>query len=272
MARLTVDPDLDVMLRFEGVSLTMPRKVRRKGAGRRGAVRRMAGDVKRETEVVLEDVSFSIAPGESVAVLASRDSGRGELLRLACATLLPDAGTVRRRTPITPMYDISRTFARGFTVRENIYVTASMMGIPEARVTALVPQIAEQARVTRQLDGFLADLSHTARQRIAWSIAMATQAPMYAVDNILEVGKPDYRAMCLAHAQSLRAQGVTFLMVSDVPEQVRAFCDRALLIQGTHVVEADIESGLAWFATIADEDGPRRPLEDRRDDDVDEED
>lgn len=272
MARLTVDPALDVMLRFEGVSLSMPRKVRRKGAGRRGAVRRMAGDVKRETELVLEDVSFSIAPGESVAVLAPRDSGRGELLRLACATLLPDAGTVRRRAAITPMFDIARTFARGFTVRENIYATGSMLGIPQARMAALVPRIAEQARVTRQLDSFLSELSHTARQRIAWSIAMATEASAYAVDNILEVGKPDYRAMCLAHAQELRASGVTFLMVSDVPEQVRAFCDRALLIQGTRVVEADIESGLAWFATVADDEGPRRHVDDRRDDDVDEED
>lgn len=271
MARLVIDPGLDAVLRFDGVTLSMPRKTRRKGAGKRGAVRRIAGDVKLAQETVLEDATFAIRPGESVAVLAPRDSGRTELLRLACGTLLPDAGTVRRSTAITPMFDIARTFQRGFTVRENIYATSCMLGIPQARVAGLVPAIAERARVTKQLDGFLADLSHTARQRVAWSIAMATDARAYAVDNILQVGKPDFRELCMAHAQSLRAQGVTFLMVSDVPDQVRAFCDRALLIQGTRVVEADLETGLAWFATVADEEGPRRPEDDRRDDDIDEE-
>lgn len=252
MARLQVDPDLDVFLRFDGVSLSMPRKARRKGRGKRGAVRRMAGDVTFQNEVVLEDVSFEIAPGESVAVLAPRNSGRVELLRLAAATLLPDVGTVARRAPLVPMLDVSRTFSRGFTVRENIYVTGAMLGIPEAELPALVPQIAERAKVTKYLDTFLAGLNYTHRQRMAWSIAMATNASGYAVDNILEVGNPEYRAQCLAYAQQLRADGVTFLMVSDVPEQIRAFCDRALLIKGTQVVESDIESGLAWFATVSD--------------------
>lgn len=261
MARIHLDPTLDAELSFEGVSLSMPRKARRKGAGRRGAVRRMAGDVTLRNELVLEDVSFSLRPGESVAVLGARDSGRVELLRLAVGTLLPDAGSVRRRELVVPMFEIARTFARGFTVRENIYVTGCMLGIDEDRMSALVPRIAEQARVTKHLDRFLAELNHTARQRMAWSIAMAVEGRAYAVDNILEVGNPEYRRQCLAHAQRLRADGVTFLMVSDVPEQVRAFCDRALLIQGTSVVESDIESGLAWFATVSDVEPVRDPLD-----------
>jgi ABC-type polysaccharide/polyol phosphate transport system ATPase subunit len=258
MAHVRVDPTLDAFLRFDGVGLAMPRKARRKGRGRRGAVRRMAGDVKFENEVVLEDVNFAIQPGESVAVLAPRSSGRVELLRLAAATLLPDEGTVRRREAMVPMLDVSRTFSRGFTVRENIYVTGSMLGIPQQEMAELVPQIAERARVVKYLDSFLGGLNYTHRQRMAWSIAMATNARGYVIDNILEVGSPAYRAKCLAHAQRLRADGVTFLMVSDVPDQVRAFCDRALLIQGNQVVESDIETGLEWFATVSDMEAPVR--------------
>ena len=258
MAHLRTDPDLDVYLRFDHVGLSMPRKSRRKGSGKRGAMRRMAGDVKFENEVVLEDVTFSIAPGESVALLAPRDSGRVELLRLAAATLLPDVGSVQRSDVLVPMLDISRTFSRNFTVRENIYVTGSMLGIPQEQLPALVPVIAERARVTKHLDRFLAGLNYTHRQRMAWSIAMAVNARGYVVDNILEVGNLEYRAQCFAHAQELRADGVTFLMVSDVPEQVRAFCDRALLLKGTRVFESDIESGLEWFATVSDLDPGRR--------------
>ena len=270
MARLRVDPELDAFLAFDGVSLSMPRKSRRKGAGKRGAVRRMAGDVTLRNELVLEDVTFAIQPGESVAVLGARDSGRVELLRLAAATLLPDAGSVRRQDVVVPMFEISRTFARGFTVRENIYVTGAMLGIPEDRLPALIPVIAERARVTKHLDRFLGELNYTHRQRIAWCIAMAVEGRGYAVDNILQVGNPDYRRMCLDHAQALRAAGVTFLMVSDVPDEVRAFCDRALLVQGNRVVESDIESGLAWFATVSDVEPVRDPGRVDRDDSEDE--
>lgn len=270
MARLTIDPTLDAAVAFEHVTLTMPRRRRRGGGGRRHRLRRMAGDVRWTQRLVLEDASFAVEPGESVAVIGLRSGPRTEVLRLAAGTLLPDRGIVRRSRPFLPMIEIGRTFSRGYTIRQNIHATAALLGMAPSDIAAALPAIAEQAGVTSGLDRFLGRTAYLVRQKLAWSIAMAAApaigADAYAIDNILLVGDEAFRERARAHAEQLRAAGATFLLVSDLPEQVRWFCDRAIYLDGTSAVSTDIDSALAMLrearARAREDDAPPDERED----------
>ena len=251
MARLVVEPELGDAVAFDDVRLSMPRRRRRKGGGRRHRLRRMAGDVRWIEETVLEGVTFRVEPGESVAVVGLRSGPRREVLRLAAGTLLPDAGTVRRNRPWIPMIEIGRTFSRGSTVRQNIHVTGCLLGMEPEAITDALPAIAEQAGVTAMLDRFLGRTAYLVRQKLAWSIAMAAGPAIgtnaYAIDNILLVGDDAFRAQAAEHADRLRVSGATLLLVSDLPTQVRRYCDRAVYLDGTAAIETDVESALAML-------------------------
>ena len=101
---------------FANVSLTMPRTKRRKGSGRKQRLRRFAGETSRSMVPVIEDVSFTVNKGDSVAIVSGKPILRTALIRLAAGTLIPDTGTVTRLAPVVPM--ISRkTFCQVIRIK-----------------------------------------------------------------------------------------------------------------------------------------------------------
>lgn len=245
MAHNTITPDLPSYLELDDVSLRMPRRRRRGGAGRRARVRRFAGEVRREEVLVLDGVSLTVDPGEAVAVVGLKSAARQELLRVAAGTLIPDSGVVRRRDVMLPMIEIGRVFNRMHTFRQNIYVACGLFGMSPAEIAEKVPQIAERAGVTASLDRYIGNTRYLIRQKLAWSIAMAVDAPGYAIDQILVVGDPEFREQCWTHVERLRDEGRTFLLVSDDARMLRRFCERAIFLNdGTIQAETSVADAL----------------------------
>ena len=245
MAHNTITPDLSAFIEFDDVSLRMPRSRRRKGTGRRARVRRMAGEVRREEVPVLDGINLRIDAGESVAIVGLKSSARQEVLRLAAGTLIPDSGTVRRRDLVLPMIEIGRSFNRVYTIRQNIYVVAGLFGMKPDAVTEAIPAIAERAGVAGMLDRYLGKTKYVVRQKLAWSISMAVDAPAYAIDQIVVVGEPKFREACWTHMEDLRSQGRTFLVVADDQRMLRRFCDRAVFLDdGVIKAETTVDDAL----------------------------
>lgn len=246
MARVIVDTTLDAVVEFSNVSMRMPRRRRRRGSGRRQRLRRIAGEVRRDEIEVLSGISFTVQPGESVAIVGPKGPGRQALLRLAAGTLRPDSGTVRRSRPIVPMIEVARAFNRMYTIRQNIYIVGGLLGMTPEDVESNLPQIAEQAGVTNMLGRYLQVAAPIVRQKLAWSIAMSVDADAYAIDQTLVVGDRPFRQQAWTHVDRLREQGATFLLSSDSPKQFRRFCDRALYIaDGRLIADTSVPEALA---------------------------
>ncbi|MEC7590670.1 MAG: ATP-binding cassette domain-containing protein, partial [Actinomycetota bacterium] len=155
MSRVAITADLDAVVEFDSVTMRMPRRRRRKGAGRRQRLRRIAGEVRREELEVLRNVSFSVQPGESVAIIGPKGPGRQALLRLAAGTLRPDEGQVRRGRRIVPMIEVARALQRFYTVRQNIFIVGGLLGMTPEHIDEALPGIAEQAGVSKMLGRYM---------------------------------------------------------------------------------------------------------------------
>lgn len=251
MARQRLTPQLEAMIIFDHVGINIPKKKRRQGGGRRHRLRRLAGEQSRTQSWVLRDISAQIAPGESVAVLGLRQSGRTEFLRLAAGTLLADEGTVRRRELVVPMIGLGRALDRAFTVRQNIYVVGGLLGMTPKQVELAVPVILETAGITSNIDKYLGSASAQTRQQLAWAIAMATKARIFAIDEMLVVGDPEFREQCLSHVQRLKAAGVTFVVSTDVPRKFEGFFDRAIVLhEGGVIADGSFAAGVALLREL----------------------
>jgi ABC-2 type transport system ATP-binding protein len=248
MARAPLTPGLGPLLEFDAVGVRMPRQVRRRGGGRRQRLRRIAGETRRDEVWRLRGATFSVAEGESVAIVGGKGSGREALLRLAAGTLLPDEGTVRRRVPVVPMIDVARALQRGFTIRQNIYFVGGLLGMTPDEAGDRVGGIAAFAGLEGSLDKYLGTAIPMVRQKLAWSISMATEARAYAVEQVLVVGERDFRQQCWTRVDQMRADGVTFLLASDSPRQFRRFCNRAVVLEaGTLVAQGTVAEAIALF-------------------------
>lgn len=245
MARIPIDPQLDAVVEFSDVSMSMPRRRRRKGSGRKQRLRRIAGDARREEIEILTEVSFRVDPGESVAILGSTGPGRQTLLRLIAGTLRPDAGTVRRRESIVPMIEVARSFERTYSIRQNIYLVGGLLGMTPAQVEGHLPGIVEKSGVATSVDRYLGAAPALVRQKLAWSIAMSVDAHAYAIDRTIVVGDTPFRDECWTHVERLRDQGATFIIATDAPKQVRRFCSRGLVFsEGRLVADTGVEDAI----------------------------
>ena len=251
MARIRIDENLPDAVAFAGAGVRLPLRKRRGGGGRRHKVRRFAGEQTREERWMLREATFSVPRGQALAVVGHPGSGRDQLLRLAAGTLMPDEGTVDRGQSIVPMIGRGGALERKYTVRQNIYLIGGLLGMLPDEVGERLPGIVEETGIAKILDKYLSDASRAVRGKILWSIAMAAEAPAYAVSGALIVGQPEFRRHCWEVVEAYKERGTTFLVTSDKPSHLLRFCDRALLIDdGVVVADTTVEDALERLREI----------------------
>ena len=234
------------VVEFSNVSLSMPRTKRRQGSGRKHRLLRIAGETSRSMIPVLENVSFTINRGDSVAIVSGKPLLRTSLTRLAAGTLIADSGSVARSEPVVAMIGIARAMGASFTLRQNAYLVGGLMGMTPAELTEKLPGIIKFADLGNYLDRHLRVAPSSARQRLAWSLAMAVDAQVYAIDGTLVVGELEFRQKCWTAVDSLRENGATFMISSDGGKQYRRFCDRGLYFdQGALIADTTVSQALA---------------------------
>lgn len=237
MARIAIEPTLRPMLAFEHVSLDMPRAKRRVGGGRRQRLRRLAGETSRVRQRTIDDLDLTVEVGESLAILERGSQGAEELLRLAAGTLIPDDGVVRRQSAVVPLLDESRVLDLSATVRHNIYIVGVTLGMHPQEINDKLDWIVDFARV-RKLDAYLRDAPRMIRQRIVWTVAMATNARAFAIEQAVTIGKGDAERACWELLERMRADGVTFLVVHDDASVLERLCDRAIVLEAGKIAAA----------------------------------
>jgi ABC-2 type transport system ATP-binding protein len=251
MARVRLTPELDEIVAFTDAGVSLPKLSRRKRGSRSGRLRQFAGEVSRDEVWHLREATLSVAPGDALAVVGHPGSGREELLRLAAGTLIPDEGTVRRRVPVVPLVSLGGALSGGYTVRQNIYLLGGLLGMLPEEIGERLPAIVERANVAKILDKFLGESSRMVRGRLAWAIAMATDAQAYAIAGALVVGQPAFQKECWEVVEEKRDAGVTFLVASDKPSELRRFCSRAVLLDAGRVVaETSVDDALERLRLI----------------------
>jgi ABC-type polysaccharide/polyol phosphate transport system ATPase subunit len=244
------------VVEVSNVSLSMPRTKRRQGSGRKHRLLRIAGETSRSMVPILDNVSFTINPGDSVAIVSGKPLLRTSLTRLVAGTLNPDSGSVVRSERVVAMIGIARAMGASFTLRQNAYLVGGLMGMTQEELTEKIPGIIKFADLGNYLDRYLRVAPSNARQRLAWSLAMAIDARVYAIDGTLVVGELEFRKKCWTAIDALREKGATFLISSHGGKHYRRFCDRGLYFdQGALIADTTVSKALALARKTRQEPG-----------------
>ena len=244
------------VVEVSNVSLSMPRTKRRQGSGRKHRLLRIAGETSRSMIPILDNVSFTISPGDSVAIVSGKPLLRTSLTRLVAGTLNPDSGSVVRSERVVAMIGIARAMGASFTLRQNAYLVGGLMGMTQEELTEKIPGIIKFADLGNYLDRYLRVAPSNARQRLAWSLAMAIDARVYAIDGTLVVGELEFRKKCWTAIDALREEGATFLISSQGGKHYRRFCDRGLYFdQGALIADTTVSKALALARKTRQEPG-----------------
>ncbi|MCC9001504.1 MAG: ABC transporter ATP-binding protein [Candidatus Competibacter sp.] len=192
--------------------------------------------------VILDDISFGIACGESVAVVGASGSGKSTLLGLLAGLDTPSDGRVwLAGVDLSDLDEDGRALLRaqrvgfvfqsfqllaGLTALENVMLPLELAGQPDARRQAL--ELLERVGLKTRARHYPAQLSGGEQQRVAIARAFAGNPTVLFADeptgNLDQ--KTGHRIVELLFALN-REQGTTLVLVTHDPE-LAAYCDRIL--------------------------------------------
>jgi len=201
-----------------------------------GATKRR-GKKTKETQHALKDISFEIKKGEFFGIVGRNGSGKSTLLKILAGIYQPTSGSTCTQGKLVPFIELGVGFNSELTGRENIYLNGAILGFSKKEVNAMYDDIVEFAELERFMDQKLKNYSSGMQVRLAFSMATKAQADILLVDEVLAVGDADFQRKCFEYFHQLKKQKKTVVFVSHDMGAVREYCDRALLIEDSKIVE-----------------------------------
>ncbi len=178
----------------------------------------------------LQDVTFSVNRGETVGIIGRNGSGKSTLLQLICGTLQPSTGDVKVRGRVAALLELGAGFNPQFTGRENVALSASVLGLSEAEIADRFEAIAAFAEIGDFMDQPVRLYSSGMYARLAFAVCAHVDADVLIVDEILAVGDAAFRQKCMRFLNRFRMHG-SLLFVSHDNGAVVKLCDRALWLE-----------------------------------------
>lgn len=204
-----------------------------------------------EEHMVLDDLSFTIQPGDFLALLGQNGSGKSTLARLLNGLLMPTRGTIvvdGMDTRSTSMNELAKRVGLVFqnpdhqifadTVWEEVAFSAKNMGCSKDEIADRVQEslaaVGLPLEGSRDLDPF--SLRKGERQRIAVASVLATRPAVLIVDEPTTGLDPNETDRMMAMIQQLNQQGHTIVMITHSMGLVAAYARRCLLIHSGRIL------------------------------------
>jgi ABC-type polysaccharide/polyol phosphate transport system ATPase subunit len=176
----------------------------------------------------LQDISFSVARGETFCVIGENGSGKSTLLQIIAGILTPNGGAVQISGRVAALLELGSGFNPEFTGRENIYLNASILGLSAKEIDQKYESITAFAEIGNFIDQPVKTYSSGMVVRLAFAVAIHVNPEILLVDEALAVGDIYFRQRCLRKVHELRDAGVTIVFVSHAIGDVKAIGDRCM--------------------------------------------
>ena len=146
---------------------------------------------------------------------------------MICGTLRPSVGEVHVRGRVAAMLELGSGFNPEFTGRENLRLSASIMGLSPEDLTSREPDIIDFAEIGDFIDQPVKLYSSGMYARLAFAVMAHMDPDILIVDEILSVGDAAFQQKCMRFIRRFRERG-TLLFVSHDEAAVLNLCDHAI--------------------------------------------
>ncbi|MBI1354934.1 MAG: ATP-binding cassette domain-containing protein [Acidobacteria bacterium] len=175
----------------------------------------------------LRDLTFTIQPGERVAIVGRNGAGKSTLLSIVAGVTAPTSGTVKRTGRISALLELGSGFHPDLTGRENAILNAGLLGLTGPEIRRKFDSIVAFSELDRFIDEPLRTYSSGMGARLGFSVAIHVEPEILVLDEVLSVGDAAFQLKCRQRIDEMVASGVTLLVVAH-DASIETICERAL--------------------------------------------
>jgi lipopolysaccharide transport system ATP-binding protein len=215
--------------------------------GHEPAAPRVAGGADRFW--ALQDVGFTVEPGEIVGIVGRNGAGKSTLLKVMSRVTAPTRGFVKLRGRVASLLEVGTGFHPELTGRENVFLNGTILGMSRAEVRARFDEIVEFAEMARFIDTPVKRYSSGMAVRLGFAVAAHLDPEILLVDEVLAVGDAGFQSKCVGKIGEVGRAGRAVLFVSHNLGMVAKLCTRGIVLrQGAVVADGGISGALQAYA------------------------
>jgi branched-chain amino acid transport system ATP-binding protein len=193
--------------------------------------------------VAVNNVNFSVEEGEILGLIGPNGAGKTTLFNVISGNYQPDSGQVEfdgqnisglkphqvTQRGITRTFQIVKPFA-GLSVVDNVMVGA-FLNVPHASdAENLAREVIDFVGLNPFADQPAQNLTTAGRKRLELARALATQAKLLLLDEVMAGLTPTESINIVKLIQQIRERGITLLVIEHVMQAIMTLSDRIAVI------------------------------------------
>jgi len=194
----------------------------------------------------VDDVSFSIMPGEILGLLGPNGAGKTTTMHMLLGLITPTSGSIRmfgmelatHREQILQQVNFSSTYISmplALTVEENLWVVARLYGVPDIR--RRVDDIVKKLEMEEFRQKITRKLSSGQMTRLTLAKAFLTEPKILFLDEPTASLDPDIAHKIRALLkEERRSSGLSILYTSHNMREMEEMSDRIIFLQRGKIV------------------------------------
>ncbi len=187
--------------------------------------------------LAIEDISFCVAKGESVALIGRNGAGKSTSLGLVAGVIKPTSGSVKVVGRVASMLELGGGFHPELTGRENIRLNATLLGLRRKQLNERLDKIIEFSELGEFIDEPIRVYSSGMLAKLGFSVITQVDPDILIIDEVLAVGDIAFQRKCINTINEFRKKGVTILFVSHNLSDVMQICDKVIWIENHRMKE-----------------------------------
>lgn len=205
--------------------------------------------VKYQEKKAVDDVSFEVTRGESVALFGKNGAGKSTILKMITGVCFPTEGKIEVKGRVSALLELTSGFDPEFTGRENIYLKGQLLGLKDTEIRELEKIIIDFAEIAEYIDQPVRTYSSGMKARLGFSINVNIRPEILIVDEALSVGDEEFRNKCTKKVNEIVSKDeVTLLFVTHSTAMAKEFCKRGIVMEnGKLKFDGEIGEAITYY-------------------------
>ncbi|MBR6551606.1 MAG: ABC transporter ATP-binding protein [Clostridia bacterium] len=185
----------------------------------------------------VDNVSFTVKRGESVALFGKNGAGKSTILKMITGVTFPTTGDIKVNGRVSALLELTSGFDQEFSGRENIYLKGHILGLKDSEIKALENTIIEFSELEDYIDQPVRTYSSGMKSRLGFAINVNIKPEILIVDEALSVGDAAFKNKCKEKVNDIiKNDNVTLLFVTHQTAVAEEFCKRGVVMKDGKLV------------------------------------